>query len=152
MIKNVVPNHIEHELSKEMAEKSEIINLLVVPFHQNKTADVCKYLKYMTDVIYDIHRKSEDDKIDAEDPGHTPSSNKMAARKSEILKGVIVSLFGNFLGRERLTDANKTKARCNFSSDKFEQVVEVPAVWHGKQFFFKCKLIDKSQTLNFTKP
>ena len=135
VIKNVVPNHIEHEFSKEMAEKSEIINLPVVPFNQNKTADVCKYLEYVTDVLYDIHRKSEDDTTDTEDPGHTPSSNEMAARKSEILKGVKVPLFGDLLGRERLTGAKKTRAGCNFSSDKFEQVVEVPAVWHAKQFF-----------------
>ena len=81
-----------------------------------------------------------------------PKANEMPARKSEILKGVKVSLFGDLLGRERLTGAKKTRAGCKFSSDKFEQVVEVPAVMHAKQFFFKCKLIDKSQTLNFTKP
>ena len=118
-----------------MAEKSEVINLPVVPLNQNKTADVCKYLEYVTDVLYDIHRKSEDNTTDAEDLGHTPSSNEMAARKSEILKGVKVPLFGDLLGRERLTGAKKTRAGCNFSSDKFEQVVEVPVVWHAKQFF-----------------
>ncbi len=61
VIKSIVPSHIEHEFSKEMAEKSEIINMPVVPFNQNKTSDVCGYMEYVTDFLYDIYREPSDE-------------------------------------------------------------------------------------------
>ena len=47
-IKSVVPNHISHQYSTEMASPSEIISLPVVPYNQNKLGDVCQYLDYLT--------------------------------------------------------------------------------------------------------
>lgn len=32
-----------------MAQKSEILGLPVVPFNQNKVADVCQYLQWLQD-------------------------------------------------------------------------------------------------------
>jgi hypothetical protein len=65
----------------------------------------------------------------------TPSSAETAAKKSEVLQNVKVPLVGDLLGRERLTGAKKTRTGCDYSSDRFEQIVEIPAVWHAKQFF-----------------
>ena len=135
VIKSVVPSHIEHAFSKEMAEKSEIINMPVVPFNQNKTSDICRYMEYVTDFLYNIYREPSDD--EATEPGvnEAPSSADVAAKKSEVLQGVKVPLVGDLLGRERLTGGKKTRAGCDFASDRFLQLVEVPAVWHAKQFF-----------------
>jgi hypothetical protein len=133
VIKNVVPSHIEHVFSKEMAEKSEVINMPVVPFNQNKTADICKYIEYVTEFLYQVYRDASEDEPECLD--ETPSSAETAAKKSEVLQNVKVPLVGDLLGRERLTGAKKTRTGCDYSSDRFEQIVEIPAVWHAKQFF-----------------
>jgi hypothetical protein len=136
VIKNVVPPHIEHRFSKEMAEKSEIINMPVVPFNQNKTSDICRYMEYVTDFLYNIYRGlNADDTTDLDGSDETSSLADVAAKKSEVLQDVKVPLVGDLLGRERLTGAKKTRAGCDHSADRFEQIVELPAVWHAKQFF-----------------
>ncbi len=136
VIKNVVPPHIEHTFTKEMAEKSEIINMPVVPFNQNKTSDTCKYMEYVTDFLYDVYRDLDvDDTTDLERSDETSSPTEVAAKKSDVLGDVKVPLVGNLLGRERLTGTKKTRAGCDYSADRFEHIVELPAVWHAKQFF-----------------
>ena len=111
-----------------MAEKSEIINMPVVPFNQNKTSDIYRYMEYVTDFLYNIYREPCDE--EATEPGvnEAPSSADAAAKKSEVLQGVKVPLVGDLLGRERLTGGKKTRAGRDFASDRFVQLVEVPAV------------------------
>ena len=46
-----------------------------------------------------------------------------------------VPLVGDLLGRERVTGAKKTRAGCDNKTDRFEHIVEAPAVWHAKQSF-----------------
>ena len=79
----------------------------------------------------------------------TPSSADVAAKKSEVLQGVKVPLVGDLLGRERLTGAKKTRAGCDFASDRFVQLVEVPAVWHAKQFFLSVSQYTRTKNLSF---
>lgn len=43
--------HIKHKHSTEMARKSVVIGLPVVPFNQNKHADVIKYLEWLQPII-----------------------------------------------------------------------------------------------------
>jgi hypothetical protein len=149
VLKNVIPLHIEHQFSKEMAEQSEIINMPVVPYNQNKTSDICRYMEYVTEFLYDIYRDSSDEETtetdsdkEAYNENNTSTSAETAAKRSEVLQGVKVPLVGDLLGRERLTGAKKTRAGCDFSSDRFEQIVEVPAVWHAKQFFLSVSNFD----------
>lgn len=127
VIRKIVPQHISHKYSKEMAEKSEIISMPIVPYNQNKTSDVCRYLEYLSDFLVNVYGDEEE--------LTTSSSADLSRRKSAVLQNVQVPLVGDLLGRERVTGAKKTRAGCDHSSDKFEHIVEVPAVWHAKQFF-----------------
>ena len=42
--------------SQEMAQKSDIIGLPVVPFNQNKVADVCQYLQWLQDFFFKVFK------------------------------------------------------------------------------------------------
>jgi len=42
--------------SNEMAEKSCIIGLPVVPYNQNKISDVCQYLQWLQDLLYKVFK------------------------------------------------------------------------------------------------
>jgi len=53
----------------------------------------------------------------------------------EVLKNVKVPLGGDFLGRQRITGAKKTRVGCDSATERFENVVETPALWHAKQAF-----------------
>lgn len=42
--------------SSEMAKKSCIVGLPVVPFNQNKISDVCQYLQWLQDLLYKVFK------------------------------------------------------------------------------------------------
>ena len=44
-------------------------------------------------------------------------------------------LAGDLLGRERVTVAKKTRIGCDKPTERFENIVETPALWHTKQSF-----------------
>lgn len=58
----------------------------------------------------------------------------MPVNADEVLKNVKVPL-GDLLGRERITGAKKTRLRCDSAAERFESIVETPALWHAKQSF-----------------
>ena len=130
-IKSVVPNHISHKYSTEMASPSEIISLPVVPYNQNKLGDVCQYLDYLTQFLVKVYSPQPDGL--AANPN--ASTAEVAEQASQVLKGHHVPLVGDLLGRERVTGAKKTRAGCDNKTDRFEHIVEAPAVWHAKQSF-----------------
>ena len=51
IIKSVIPNQITIQYWIEMANPSEILNLPVAPFNQNKLGNVCQYLSYLTQLL-----------------------------------------------------------------------------------------------------
>lgn len=53
----------------------------------------------------------------------------------DILKNIKVPLAGDLLGRERVTGVKKTRLGCDKPSERFENIVETPALWHTKQSF-----------------
>ena len=55
--------------------------------------------------------------------------------KENVLKKVKVPLVGDLLGRERVTGAKKTRLGCDSPVERFENIVECPALWHTKQSF-----------------
>ena len=59
----------------------------------------------------------------------------MPFNADEILKNVKVPLGGDLLGRERITGAKKTSLGCDSAAERFESIVETPALWHAKQSF-----------------
>ncbi|XP_028408673.1 uncharacterized protein LOC114531236 isoform X2 [Dendronephthya gigantea] len=119
--------HIPHRYSNEMAIKSTVISLPILPFNQSKHSDVCKYLDHMQEFLLNVHSpkyqsSSTDKKCSTEE-------------KEKILKGVNVPLCGDLLGRERVTGAKKTRLGCDQQFDKFQNITEFPALWHTKQSF-----------------
>ena len=46
-----------------------------------------------------------------------------------------VPLVGDLLGRKRVTGAKKTRLGCDSPSERFQNIVEAPALWHTKQSF-----------------
>ena len=52
-----------------------------------------------------------------------------------ILRNVKLPLVGDLLGRERVSGAKKTRLGCDSPSERFQNIVEVPALWHTKQSF-----------------
>jgi hypothetical protein len=92
VLKNVIPLHIKHQFSKKMAEQSEIINMPVVPYNQNKTSDICRYMEYITEFLYDIYRDSSDEETtktdsdkEAYNENNSSTSAETAAKRSEVL-------------------------------------------------------------------
>ena len=59
----------------------------------------------------------------------------MPVNADEILKNVKVPLGGDLLGRERITGAKKTRLGCDSAAERFESILETPALWHAKQSF-----------------
>ena len=59
----------------------------------------------------------------------------MPVNADEVLKNVKVPLGGDLLGRERITGAKKTRLGCDSAAERFESIVETPALWHAKQSF-----------------
>lgn len=53
-LSRVVPGHIEHKYSEEMAKKSEIVMLPVVPFNQNKHSDIVQYLDWLQNLLFEV--------------------------------------------------------------------------------------------------
>ena len=128
-LKHVVPMHITHQHSKEMAKPSEIIGLPVVPYNQNKVGDVCQYLSYLTQFLMKV--------FDVQPQQLPPNATaaEVARNTSQVLKDHHVPLVGDLLGRETVTGAKRTRAGCDYKADRFEHITEVPAVWHAKQSF-----------------
>ena len=59
----------------------------------------------------------------------------MPVTADEVLKNVKVPMGGDLLGRERISGAKKTRLGCDSAADRFESIVETPALWHAKQSF-----------------
>ena len=55
--------------------------------------------------------------------------------EDEILSTTKLPIAGDLLGRERITGAKKTRLGCDSPSERFENIVETPALWHAKQSF-----------------
>ncbi|XP_074612567.1 uncharacterized protein LOC141866909 isoform X2 [Acropora palmata] len=118
--KSAIPKHIQHRYSEFMKKKSVIIGLPVVPYNQSKHSDVCQYLEYVQKLLVDIYK---------------PQNQDMPVNADEVLKNVKVPLGGDLLGRERITGAKKTRLGCDSAAERFESIVEMPALWHAKQSF-----------------
>lgn len=52
----------------------------------------------------------------------------MPVNADEVLKNVKVPLGGDLLGRERITGAKKTRLGCDSAAERFESIVETPAL------------------------
>ena len=120
--------------SKEMAMKSTVISLPILPFNQTKHSDVCKYLDNIEDFLLNLYSTNQQTSLPPKDETclHQTISPK---EKDAILKNAKVPLCGDLLGRERITGAKKTRLGCDWNHEKFTNIFEYPALWHTKQSF-----------------
>ena len=77
--------------------------------------------------------------IDLQEPPPTESGANQS--QDSVLKKVRVPLAGDLLGRERVTGAKKTRLGCDSIVERFENIVECPALWHAKQTFLSVSWI-----------
>lgn len=63
------------------------------------------------------------------------------ARHKSVLEKIRVPLAGDLLGRERVTSAKKTRLGCDSAVERFDNIVECPALWHAKQSFLAVSVI-----------
>lgn len=88
--------------------------------------------------------------IDLQDEPPLSDSGANQSQDS-VLKEVRVPLAGDLLGRERVTGAKKTRLGCDSTVERFENIVECPALWHAKQSFLSVSWINFVSYLYFVK-
>jgi len=54
-----IPKHIKHRSSAEMANKSSVINLPIVPYNQSKHSDVVQYLEVLQELLTEVYAPNE---------------------------------------------------------------------------------------------
>lgn len=52
-----------------------------------------------------------------------------------------VPLAGDLMGRKRVTGAKRVRMGCDQPEERYENIVETPALWHAKQAFLKVTLL-----------
>lgn len=119
--------HIKHRHSTEMACKSVVVGLPVVPYNQNKHADVIKYLEWLQDFFKGI----------AYDSNQDDSGNQNLNEDEHLIQ---IPIGGDLLGRERITGAKMLRKGCNQASERFDNMSEVAEFWHAKQAFLSVSL------------
>ena len=77
-----------------MANKSVIMELPILPFNQNKHADVCQYLDYLENFLMEVF--TPHDQAPPPHPDLSPAD--LARRRDEVLSNVNVPLCGDLLG------------------------------------------------------
>ena len=58
-----------------------------------------------------------------------------------------VPLAGDLLGRERVTGAKRARMGCDQPEERYDNIIETPALWHAKQAFLKVKLALSYQSI-----
>lgn len=121
--------------SDEMAKKSVIMGLPVVPFNQNKHSDVCQYLEHLENFLLEVFTPANEPPLRCD-----ASMADISRRKDRILSELKVPLCGDLLGRERVTGAKQTRLGCDLKTERFGNIVENVAQWHAKQSFLGVRL------------
>ena len=81
-LESLIPKHIKHQFSAEMARKSVIINLPIVPYNQSKHSDVVQYLEVLQELLTEVY--APDEGSNTEDV----SQLEKLERTETLLKGV----------------------------------------------------------------
>ena len=101
----------------------------VVPYNQNKHADVIKYLEWLQDFFKGIANDSHQDDTHIEDQSFNEDDHLIQ-----------IPIGGDLLGRERITSAKMLRKGCNQASERFDNMSEVAEFWHAKQAFLSVSL------------
>lgn len=127
--------HIKHRYSEEMSRKSIVVGLPVVPYNQNKHADVIQYLDWLQKFFKRVVKSSARD--DVADDGNSDSDSEDSDDENLIQ----IPIGGDLLGRERITGAKKLRKGCDKISERFENMTESSEYWHAKQAFLGVSFI-----------
>ena len=113
-----------------------MIGLPVVPFNQNKHADVIKYLEWLQNFLQEIAAANNPNQDGTDEQDNT---------EEHLIQ---LPIGGDLLGRERVTGAKKLRKGCDKSSERCDNMCEVAEYWHAKQAFlgvrFFCVINDVS--------
>lgn len=63
------------------------------------------------------------------------SQDEPLVSDASVMEKARVPLVGDMLDRERVTGAKKTPLDCDSAVERFQNIVECPALWHAKQAF-----------------
>ena len=118
------------------ARKSVVVGLPVVPYNQNKRADVIKYLEWLQDFFKGIAKDSHED----------DNENQNLNEDEHLIQ---IPNGGDLLGRERITGAKMLRKGCNQASERFDNMSEVAEFWHAKQAFLSVSLNYMEQCILF---
>jgi len=137
-----VLGHIKHKYSKEMSQRSIIMGLPVVPYNQNKHADVIKYLEWLQNYFKRVLKEGRQDHLQNSENDDSDSEGSDEEHLIQIPIG------GDLLGRERITGAKKLRKGCDKASERFENMTETAEYWHAKQAFLSVGLMQILINLN----
>ena len=90
-LKSIIPQHIDHQHSNEMAQKSNIISLPIVPYNQSKHADVVQYLESLTNLLTEIYASDEEYPLK-----ENVTASERLERTEKILKGNQTEMFNYY--------------------------------------------------------
>jgi len=82
-LESFIPKHIKHHFSAEMAKKSVIINLPIVPYNQSKHSDVVQYLEVLQELLTEVYAPDDMYPLNEE-----VSQLEKLERTETLLKGV----------------------------------------------------------------
>ena len=58
-MESFIPKHIKHRFSAEVAKKSIVINLPIVPYNQSKHSDAVQYLEVPQELLTEVYAPDE---------------------------------------------------------------------------------------------
>lgn len=129
---DVLPDHITHRFSKEMAHQSIVIPLPILNADEKKYDDCVCILRAYENWIYEVYEQANllNHIEDAQLPSNSAQQNESGA---DPLADVAVLFGGDQLTRVRFAGAKDLLAGAHTPADRFEHCSPFkPAMWHTK--------------------
>ncbi len=150
---DLVPEHIPHEYSELMKQKSSVITMPVLMKDEKKYPDCVDVMDTLEDWIHDIYTKAKNlpsvlaaarpPPISAPARPDQPGSHQPpVADNGDPLCGVKVPCIGDQLTRIRFAGSKDLRAGAHTSKDRFDHLYPFRvAAWHTKRSFLKVTII-----------
>ena len=152
-LKNIVPEHILHPYSNQMAVKSIMCSMPVLFYSENEYAEVVQIMRTYERWIRDIYKKAGmlNEEIEDQDMADLldlvesqssrpdqPQSHRVAADPQDPLRGITVPFGGDQLTRVRFAGARDLVAGNHTATQRFDHTVPYTCeLWHTKASFLQ---------------